>query len=46
MEFETFSLIEKREEVKKKNKTHRASQTAAVAGTNDNNPISCTAEVH
>lgn len=44
MEFETFSLIEKREEVKKKK--YCASQTAAVAGTNDNNPISCTAEVH
>lgn len=44
MEFETFSLIEKREEVKKKK--YCASQTAAVAGTNDNNPISCAAEVH
>lgn len=44
MEFETFSLIEKRE-IRGKN-TVSASQTAAVGGMNDNNPVSCTGEVH
>lgn len=46
IEFETFSFYwRKKNDIRGKN-TVGAAQTAAVRGTDENNPVSCTAEVH